>query len=162
MTNRIALIGCGSNKIVTSGPVAARDLYTSTYFDLKRRYAERADLGYVLSAKYGLAFLGEAVETYERTIEDVDAEMWAADVIAQLSDMIEYKMFRVEEWDPDEEVVVEVLAGRDYVEPLRELLEWGDAYSVRFPFDDTDGIGEQMSWMKDEIEAQDQPEKTTA
>ena len=152
MTNRIVLIGCGSNKIVTSGPVAARDLYTSTYFDLKAQYAERADLGFVLSAKYGLVCLEEAVETYERTIDDVDAEMWAAEIMAHLARLIEWKIWRIEEWDPDEDIVVEVLAGQDYVEPLRGFLGLGGFYEVKYPFDETSGIGDQMGWMKDEIE----------
>lgn len=149
MTLRVVLIGCGSNKMVTAGPVEAGDLYTSTYFDLKRQYAERADLGYVLSAKYGMIHLEEAAETYERTIDDVEAELWAAGIIAKLARIVEYRMRH----DDVEDVTVEVLAGRDYVEPLREILEWGEGYAVRFPFDDTAGIGEQMGWLSDEIGA---------
>ena len=44
---------------------------------------------------------------------------------------------------------LEVLAGRRYVDPIRELLDGLDC-EVVYPFDadDLNGIGDQMSWLK--------------
>lgn len=45
-----------------------------------------------------------------------------------------------------------MLAGQDYLEPLDGALAHLPN-EIEYPFEDTGGIGEQMGWLKDEIEA---------
>lgn len=79
------LVGCGQQKRQTDGPVPAEDLYTSSYFTCKRRYAEaRSYTGtdapdgtpswMILSAKYDILYPSLKVEPYDRTIEDLAAD----------------------------------------------------------------------------------------
>ncbi|SDX34391.1 hypothetical protein SAMN05443574_13314 [Haloarcula vallismortis] len=80
---RFVLIGCGDAK--TDQPVAARDLYTSSYFVVKRSYAEaavqwartadrRANSWVILSAEHGILMPRQTVAPYDTTIEDLRGE----------------------------------------------------------------------------------------
>jgi len=75
------LVGCGQQKLDTDEPVPAEDLYTSTYFQLKKRYAGgRSDEpedrpGWaILSAEHDVLFPGLEVEPYNTTIDDLEGE----------------------------------------------------------------------------------------
>ena len=74
------MVGCGQQKQETDAPVPAEDLYTSSYFGCKRRYAEAISYpaddapdgtpGWtILSAKYDLLYPSLEVEPYDETIE---------------------------------------------------------------------------------------------
>lgn len=153
MTARYALVGCGASKIVTAGPVPAKDLYTSTYFAKKREFAERhCDAWWVLSAKHEAILSDATIQTYDRTMDDVQVEGWARSVRVTLHHCDA-------KWVGEDSELV-VLAGRDYVDPIRDELERMDSddglgVSVRFPFDDTSGIGEQLSVLNDLIDDPD-------
>jgi len=149
-TTRWAIVGCGSQKLDLSGdtgPVAISRLYTSNYFELKREYAKECCERYrILSAKHGLVSPGFYVEDdYDLTITDLDDEQrdaWVSDVSAELR--------KIGEYHPDYELVM--LAGQDYLNPLAEALDYLPN-EIKRPFDATAGIGEQMAWLKEQIEA---------
>lgn len=158
------LIGCGTSKMVTSGPVPARSLYTSTYFRMKADYAERrSDIGCgILSAKYGVVGFQTGIETYDMRLgRDVDPCLWARRVVRDLG-----LGHRIPDVKPDPGAIeapicqadtLEILAGREYVEPLKEigLFEAWDG-EICIPFEEEPeargGIGFQMGWLSDEIE----------
>ena len=150
MATKWAIIGCGSQKLDLSGdtgPVAISRLYTSNYFELKREYAkECCDRYRILSAKHGLVSPGFYVEDdYDLTVTDLDGEQreqWVSDVSAELR--------KIGEYHPDYTLVL--LAGQDYLDPLADALDYLPN-EIERPFDDTAGIGEQMGWLKAQIEA---------
>lgn len=153
MTERWAIVGCGSQKLDLSGdkgPVAISRLYTSNYFELKREYAkECCDKYRILSAKYGLVGPGFYVEDdYDLTVTDFDDDQldeWVAGVSSELQ--------RIAEYHPDYTLVL--LAGQDYLDPLEDALSYLPN-EIERPFDDTSGIGEQMGWLKEQIETADE------
>jgi hypothetical protein len=76
------LIGCGQQKQETDEPMPAKDLYTSTYFSCKRRYAETVSQpgedapdgtpGWtILSAKHDVLWPSLEIEPYDETIDDL-------------------------------------------------------------------------------------------
>lgn len=141
---RVALVGCGAEKADERRP--AGDLYTSSYFDQKRRYARLAcDEWAVLSAEWGVIGPECPIDPYDTTMSDHSPEErreWLESVeISVRSD--------VAGMTPKSELVI--LAGRSYVEPLSEFLETLPV-QVRDPFAKTSGIGEQRAWLSDEIE----------
>jgi hypothetical protein len=147
--NRCAIVGCGKDKLDLSGdtgPVYISRLYTSNYFELKREYAkECCDRYYILSAKHGLVAPDKAVtDPYDLTIDDLDGdalEEWADDVREVLR------------WFDGDATLV-MLAGQRYLDPIRETLESRSfPPDVEYPFAETSGIGEQMGWLRDEIDA---------
>jgi hypothetical protein len=145
---RFVLVGCGDAK--ADEPVEARELYTSSYFVLKRRYAEaavqwartadrRANAWAVLSAEHGI--LPARLETgpYDTTINDlrdvpVDAEprfqLPSGDPVTTELDRWARRVHSgLADWlrrpfraDQVESPCRElvVLAGSDYVDALRE------------------------------------------
>lgn len=136
---RIALVGCGAAKMVTAGPVPARDLYTSTYFAKKREFAqEHCHNWRILSAEHGAPCPGREIETYERHIDDVDVDSWA-------------RRARLHLWKYKRDYELVVLAGQKYIEPIRGWLDEIDS-TVRYPFGETSGIGEQLSVLNSLIE----------
>jgi len=150
-SDRWAIVGCGSQKLDLSGdkgPVTISRLYTSNYFELKREYAKTCcDHYLILSAKHGLVQPGFYVtDDYDLTITDLDGterSQWVSDVSAELH--------RIADHHPEDTLIM--LAGQDYLEPLEgPLIELPN--EVAYPFEDTDGIGDQMGWLKAEIEAE--------
>jgi hypothetical protein len=160
----LVYVGCGSEK--RGGDTLAKDLYTSDYFGKKREYAETiGDDWTILSAKYGALAPGSRVEPYDMTIDDYPLdgeehsdrrfstiEEWAASVLNGLSN----RAHNHARWDSHDRLDrVVVLAGQSYVGPLREgLVALGEehGFEVSTPFDDTGGIGEQISWLGERSE----------
>lgn len=166
----LVLVGCGAAKQATTVP--ARELYTSNYFGLKREYAETVgDSWAIMSALYGAIEPDEPTAPYDVTIGDypLDDEQrvehatvdeWAGAVLADVEQ-------RLRERDggksaPDRVVI---LAGRSYVDPIRDELDRTAAecgVETVYPFDDTSGIGEQMGWLREQIEAVESASTTPA
>lgn len=153
MSQRIALVGCGNAKISPDDDewvgktIPLKDLYSSNYFGLKRDYSEQlCDEWFILSAKYGLADPEKEVEDdYDETLKemgDMETVVWASDVMDDLESLA----------DDNPHVTVVVLAGQDYIEPIKPTLD-RLPFDVEYPFDDLPGIGHQMGWLSDEIEA---------
>ena len=141
----IAIVGYGSQKNALEDEQAVRidQLYTSTYFQLKREYAQACcDDYYILSAKFGLVPPKALVaESYDLTVHDLDDDTLAK-WVARIDD-------RLAAIDPDATLVV--LAGQAYINPLRDALDDAPP-DVFYPFADTGGTGEQMGWLNREME----------
>jgi hypothetical protein len=160
-TERFVIVGCGSAKQpreLEPGKLRVkryplRDLYTSTYFQKKREYAETfADQWCILSALHGLRDPSERFEPYDVSIDDL-----SDDQLDGLAHRIGMVLIEWIEWEttPVEEIVV--LAGKKYLDPLRErdTFSAGIEALVTFPLqNDLGGIGEQMAWLKERVEAQ--------
>lgn len=151
MKLRYSLVGCGKSK--KDGYYPARELYDSNYFRLKRDYAERYCENYsILSAGHGVVEPTEMVGTYDVSVRDLEGEALHAYRNSVTSHL------RFNDWNEYDEFLV--LAGKAYLEPvedlLRELAETYPNLTVRYPFEETAGIGEQMSWLKQRIEDHDE------
>lgn len=149
--NRVVLVGCGSAK-KEEGVHEAKDLYTSNYFQLKRKYAEvmtpdyrDVTSWYILSAKHYTLTPSTEIEPYDVSISDLsdfERGRWSVIVTRELTNMY------LTVYSHNTEIVV--LAGKDYA----ELLDFEDWRDVRYPFQECSGIGEQMQWMKQQIQQQ--------
>lgn len=167
-------IGCGKAKRDLTGhpnhaenQYAAANLYTSNYFRLKRAYAVRAGYSWnILSAKFGCLPPYVPVCPYDLTISDYPLdeendyrdpefqtlEAWADHVVEQVESDLSY--FENHDKHPPLDRL-EFLAGRDYLEPIRDRVAGlAREYDARLvcPFDDTEGIGEQMGWLKEDTD----------
>lgn len=137
------LVGCGAS--TRRGRLPAKEKYDSNYFTLKRTYAEERDGWYILSAKYGIINPTVMIGDYDVTVgEDITADQWR--------DRVHRTITRHPvRWERTDRL--EVLAGQRYVDPLRDRFE-ALPCEVVYPFDSDDlgGIGEQMAWLKENIE----------
>lgn len=153
MTSRFAIVGCGKQKLDIDEPkVPIARLYTSNYFELKRTYAKkRCDDYGILSAKHGLALPGKYVSSYDLTIDDLDDD--------ELEDWVEEVSYALELIASDSDVIV-LLVGQKYLDPLEPALEVIDSspeVDLRRPFNRLGGIGEQMAWLRAQIDEADRP-----
>jgi hypothetical protein len=81
-----ALVGCGDAK--HGGLLPAREKYRSTYFNLKRDFAETlCARWWILSAKFGLLDPDRVIDDYDVAItdDDVDTAQWVQKVRRALS-----------------------------------------------------------------------------
>jgi hypothetical protein len=163
------LVGCGKKKREVTGhpnyadnQYRAAALYASIYFRLKREFAERmCEHWRILSAKHGLyhpfcimqpydvrltasGFEGDGEPNYD------SVESWADAVLEELAERL-VSIAASDGSEPVDEIVL--LAGRAYTDPLRDGLAELDV-DVRYPFDDTDGVGEQMGWLKEHTDTE--------
>ncbi|MFU1780203.1 DUF6884 domain-containing protein [Haloarcula japonica] len=142
-----ALVGCGASK--KDGTHPAKELYDSTYFEKKRDFAEQlADEWFIISAKYGVLDPDREIADYDVSIDDVPVDGWIKRVDAYLRNEVDFQ--------PEDEVYV--LLGKKYLEAeddngesLRDRLDSYDV-QVRYPFDETSGIGEQNQWLNKCVE----------
>lgn len=166
-TNRaietFAIVSCGSRKADEKCP--AQDLYTSTHFQLKRRWAELYCDGWlILSAEHGIVRPRKNLEPYDTSTRDLDEdelEAWVADVKQNLW----YRTHSYEgtpsgnemAWDelpenfePNFEIVL--LAGAAYADPLEDFFENDLPVPVYRPLEGM-RIGVQNQWLKTWAEA---------
>jgi len=127
--------------------IPLRDLYSSSYFGLKDDYATLyCDESRILSAKYGLVSADREVsDDYEKSLKKMDAdavEAWVSGVIPELEALARL--------DPNATVVV--LAGSDYVDPLRDALA-RLPFDTEYPLEGFDGFGYQMQFLSNRVEA---------
>jgi hypothetical protein len=102
-------------------------LYDSIGFQKSWAAASVVGDPYVISAKHGLLNVDERIDPYDITLRDfttAEKDAWAESVMRDLSDKY------------DE---VAVFGGRDYVDPIKRAADM----TVRDPYEDTAGIGEQ-------------------
>lgn len=148
---RVVLVGCGSAKHEGKLPAGAK--YSSNYFGLKRDYAQViGDYWAITSAKYGLVEPHEWVDDYDESVRDKSASEQAAWGRAVGTSIVSL-LTKIEKMDerPDE---LHLLLGKAYLDPLEEDLAWireRTDIDVVEPFEDTSGIGEQMSELKDAV-----------
>lgn len=154
LVRRAALVGCGDAK--HDGLLPAREKYRSTYFGLKRDFAETlCARWWILSAKFGLLDPDRVIDDYDVAItdDDVDTAQWVEDVRTALSNV---------EWPETtkdgRDIVWELyaLAGSGYLEAADQdgnalRVQLPDVtpkdVTIRFPFDDLAGIGYQNGWL---------------
>jgi hypothetical protein len=151
---RSALVGCGDAK--HGGLLPAREKYRSTYFNLKRDFAETlCARWWILSAKFGLLNPDRVIDDYDVAITDDDVEttQWVEKVRTALS-TVEWPETTVDGRDLVWELYA--LAGSDYLEAadgdgnaVRVQLPkvTPEHVTIRFPFDDLPGIGYQNGWL---------------
>ncbi|WP_135363465.1 DUF6884 domain-containing protein [Halosimplex halophilum] len=181
-----------------TGPAwRAKDLYTSTYFGVKRDFAEMATQwarqrdGWawsILSAEHYILPPWEPVKPYDTTIDDLGDDHTNDDhltdfpyqrrpdgqpLVTELDKWVYMVAVGLQRWLTMFDGIASphgggtlrnliVLAGKDYVEPLRERGAFDGLGNIRegcqriqveptFLFEeiDADGIGEQMAWMSD-------------
>ena len=133
----VVLVGCAKRKL--DRPAPARELYTSPLFTKARAYAERrSPTWFVLSAEHGLVDPTTVIEPYDTALLDMSTsyrEAWGERVFLGLGAALGSVSGRT----------IEILAGRLYVDPIRDrLLEAGA--SVLEPLA---GLrqGERLAWL---------------
>jgi len=151
----VALIACGKSKLdLDDGETApAKDLYTSAYFGLKWDFSDVfCDESFILSAKHNLLSPEEQIEYYNASltkrhdsyIGDEAVEIWGDDTCCELE---EYEQQKPENVD----IAYVILASGNYVDQINPFL---NGKCVIHPFEERDfsGNGDQMGWMKEQIE----------
>lgn len=106
----IILIGCVKGKLEWASRVAAKELYVSTLWRCRRKYAEQSGVPwYILSAKYGLVGPDTLIAWYDLSLGDLPAakrRAWSQRVVDAL----------VSRYPSVKGKVVEIHAGKDYVD----------------------------------------------
>lgn len=142
---RVGVISCTCQKIPLKRgkKVEAQDLYMqSHYFRLCRAFVEAAcDEWVILSAKFGVLWPENLVQTYNKACTDMKAparRRWAQGMVEQL----------LEAYDPEETVFC-VLAGKCY----RQYVFNADRpFCYELPFEGTRGIGDQKHLLAEWLE----------
>ena len=133
-------MGCVKRKLHRAA--RARDIYASPLWRHRREYAERHSVPwFILSAKYGLLRPDTHIEPYDLALADLspaERRVWSRRVLDQFRDVTAGVAGKI----------VEVHAGKLYVENGLEhgLRQAGAA--VRRPLARTRGIGAQIAWYK--------------
>lgn len=134
-TSDVVLVGCVKSKRVTAAPAA--DLYTSTLFARRRRYAEASGAPwFVVSSRWGLVAPDEVIAPYDVYLGDQSAayrRAWGEFVVEQLHQHLDLRG-----------TVVEIHAGDHYVDALRPPVERAGATLVD-PVD-AHSMGETLAW----------------
>jgi len=153
-----AIVSCGSKK--ADEETAAADLYTSTHFQFKRRWAELyCDNWLILSAEHGLIDPIRRLEPYDTSVRDLDEDElqeWRADVEQALwyrsnsyegnpaGNDVAWEDLD-EDFEPNFELMM--LAGQAYLEPFGDFFEETFPAPVYYPLAGK-RIGEQNAWLK--------------
>ncbi|MFD1599330.1 DUF6884 domain-containing protein [Halobellus rarus] len=151
----LVIVGCGAAK--RDEPTRAADLYTSTYFAKKREYAETiGDEWLILSAEHALVTPDRELDPYETSIDDLDEDRLDALAHTVGMSLIDWIANEVGKGVEIEEIIV--LAGRSYLDPLRERESFSSGIdpTVTFPLQTNDlgGIGEQMGWLSERVKTE--------
>lgn len=135
----IVLVACSKKKL--NYLEQAKNLYQGHLFKLARRYAEQVgDEWYILSAKWGLVHPDQILEPYNVTLSDyppLRRALWGFMVRSQL---------KFHAPVPFSNRLI-VLAGKQYRVQILLPLD----YHVEVPLDGL-GIGQQMSWLKEQLD----------
>lgn len=140
MSIHMLIVGCGKQKLDHEAP--AKDMYTSTFFQAKRAFAEQGGCPWMIaSAKYGLLAPDSSIEPYECSLAGAGPEyqdLWVRLVTTQWQQ-------RFGEVEPD---VVEFHAGSFYRDCLCDAITAASACpDFTAPMAGM-GIGEQKRWYR--------------
>ncbi len=146
---RVYLIGCGSKK--REAPASARELYTGGLFSMTRRFVEATGAPwFILSAAHYLVKPDQVIEPYDRSLADLDGGQragWGEIVIGDLVGEL-----RALGWRPGRggragsPVELVILAGRAYVDPIRDGRLLRSSWSVSEPLAGL-GVGHRRGWL---------------
>ncbi len=138
---RVALVSCSASKL--DRPAPARDLYSpSPLFRGASGWAEARELPwFVLSARYGLVDPDRVIEPYEQRLP---AGLQGRQVRLRWAQGVTQGLY--EQLGDLQGIVFEIHAGRDYINPLKRLLERQGA-TVELPMAGMQ-IGQRLSWYK--------------
>jgi hypothetical protein len=132
----LVLVACASQKLNHASP--AGDLYVSQLFSASKRWAIQNGAAWaIVSALHGLLRPSVIVEPYDQRLKGTraDCERFAALIASQVAAFA----------DPcGPPLRVAVLAGRDYVRPLRTIPAFGDFAEPMRGL----GIGQRLQWLK--------------
>jgi len=153
MSKTLVIVGCGAAK--RDELTEAQDLYTSTYFAKKRDLAEtRGDYWAIFSAEHGLIEPTTEIPPYDTTISDLSEDELDELAHSVGMDLIDWIADHISDGS---EVEIVVLAGKSYIDPMRErdVFSAGIDERVSYPLQENNlgGIGEQMAWLGDRVEA---------
>lgn len=137
----LILLGCVRQKRDEAGP--AQDVYDSTLWKYRRRYAEsRGCPWYILSAKHGLLAPEDCIEPYDTSMADIPTtgrRTWSKEVLNALK--VNFPEL--------EGKTIEIHAGKLYVEyGLEKGLSEAGVVIYR-PLANIRGHGLQFNWYKD-------------
>lgn len=167
----LVIVGCGAAKRpreLVPGTLRvkrypAKAVYTSGFSTVKSRFAEAVgDDWMILSAEHGLLAPDEEIAPYDTTIDDL-----ARDELADLADAVCDDLRTWIDWGVAEGQTVErvvVLLGRRYRDPLEARGAFEVEPHVEHPLQNPEfgGIGDQMNWMNQQIDAHQQSETNIA
>jgi len=132
----IYFVSCVKRKREQAAP--AEDLYTSTYFNASKAYAQsQSDYWYILSALHGLLEPGQVIEPYDLTLNDMgvrERRAWAERVVPQIS----------EQTSPKDKLIF--LTGNRYHEYLLEPLRTR-GNTISMPMEGL-RFGEKVQWLQ--------------
>ena len=139
---KIVLISCVSKKL--DYKAKAKDLYISPLFRFNLRYAKslNPDKILILSAKYGLVGLGDEIEPYDLTLNNMaisERKEWAESIVKQLDDKMNFE---------NDEVIlinVNVSNSKKYREYLIPKIK-----NYKIPMKGL-SIGRQLQFLKNEL-----------
>ena len=144
----VYLVSCSKSK--RSASAAAKDLYVSPTFSKAKAYVERTGAPwFILSAEHGLVDPEDLIEPYDLRLSDTDPSLqraWGERVVRRL--LITF--------GPVEGKVIEIHAGRAYLEPIEDVLCFLGATIV----EPLTGLrqGERLAW----YESQPEPSQASA
>lgn len=145
---RILLIGCGKSKRTV--PCPARELYIGPLFTARRQYAESTGCPWlIVSAKHWLLHPDQITAPYNRTVptDEATAERWALCVKSRLCEALIENAWVDVGLTFQEEFILEIHAGQDYVRPLRSLFTFELMVTLLAPVEGL-GIGQQLKFYK--------------
>jgi len=164
VTVRLAIVGCSQSKHSPDewgkahpdyeegddvDELPLRHLYKRSYWIVKHRYGRVVpDDWRVLSAGLGVAHPDQPMEDdYDQTLKnmsDEEIQAWADELEPDLRGWLHRHA-------EDDEVVVDILLGKDYFEAIEPILE-DLPVRLAFPFEGTSGNGQQMSRLNSLVE----------
>ena len=135
------LVGCVKRKHHRAGP--AKDVYTSTLWQYRRAYAEsHGRPWYILSAKHGLLAPSTWIERYDLSLADLSVSGRREWSLRVLDD-------RASEVPALDGKIIEVHAGKLYVEYGLEKGLWEIGAVIRSPLAHVVGQGRQYVWYRE-------------
>lgn len=137
ITGLVVLVGCGATKLDRAAP--ARELYTGQLFTKARAWAERnAEQWFVVSALHGLIEPEKITEPYDYRLGSAKSDAF------RLGQRVGWQLATAL---PDAPRRLVILAGRSYVDPIRERLRGFQGWpQVEDPLAGM-GIGRRLAWL---------------
>ena len=138
VTGRVALVGCGKQKLETTGAVNAEDLYTGTYFkEVLAACKKQYDHVFILSARYGVVALDAEIKTYDLMLPWSDRKPESLKAINSFTLRCRHPMQRIPGGLWPLGSPIDIHAGRNYARWLPSTttsvkIRWADWGSIGY------------------------------